>query len=263
MRQDQPPANREKVSIIGGGRVGKTLGFLLARAGYHIRGVSCLRLAEAEDAVRFIGDGAPFEDNAAVVMDSRIVLITTPDDAISLVARALAETPVSWKSRLVLHCSGFLTSDVLQPLARQGAAVATAHPLQTIASPREAVKAIRNGFFCIEGDEAALPEVEAMVDHIGSRCLSIDPQHKVLYHAAAVMASNYLVSLTGLCVDLMAQAGVPPEQGLEALIPLVQGALDNVKRLGHQPFAHRPDLPGGCGHGARPPGGIGPLRPAH
>jgi len=183
--------------------------------------------------VRFIGDGAPFDDNAAVVMDSRIVLITTPDDAISLVANGLAETPVSWNSRLVLHCSGFLTSAVLKPLARQGAAVATAHPLQTIANPREAVKAVRKGFFCIEGDEPALPVVEAMVDQIGARCLRINPQNKVLYHAAAVMASNYLVSLTGLCVDLMAQAGVPPEQGLEALIPLIQGALDNVKQLGH------------------------------
>lgn len=234
MSQEQSPANREKVSIIGGGRVGVTLGFLLARAGYRIRGVSCLRLDEAEKAVRFIGDGAPFEDNTAVVMDSRIVLVTTPDDAISGVARALAETPVSWDSRLVLHCSGFLTSDVLKPLAKQGAAIATAHPLQAIASPREAVKAIRNGFFCIEGNESALTEVETMVGHLGSRCLRIDPKQKVLYHAAAVMASNYVVSLTGLCVDLMAQAGVPPEQGLEALVPLVQGALDNVKRLGHR-----------------------------
>jgi predicted short-subunit dehydrogenase-like oxidoreductase (DUF2520 family) len=233
VRQDQPTANQEKVSIIGGGRVGKTIGFLLARAGFHIRGVSCLQLAEAEDAVRFIGDGAPFEDNTAVVMDSRIVLVTTPDDAISSVARALAETPVSWSSRLVLHCSGFLTAEVLQPLALQGAAVATAHPLQTIASPREAVKAVRQGFFCIEGDEEALPQVEALVEQIGSRCLRINPQNKVLYHAAAVMASNYLVSLIGLCVDLLARAGVAPDQGLEALIPLIQGALDNVKQLGH------------------------------
>lgn len=233
MNQDQPPAHREKISIIGGGRVGMTIGFLLARAGYRIRGVSCLRLDEAEKAVRFIGDGAPFEDNTAVVMDSRIVLVTTPDDTIAGVARVLAETPVAWTSRLVLHCSGFLTSDVLKPLAEQGAAIATAHPLQTIANPREAVKTIKTGFFCIEGDESALTMVETMVGHIGSRCLRIDPKHKVLYHAAAVMASNYLVSLIGLCVDLMARAGVPPEQGLEALIPLVQGALDNVKRLGH------------------------------
>jgi predicted short-subunit dehydrogenase-like oxidoreductase (DUF2520 family) len=232
--QDQAPAKRDKVSIIGGGRVGATLGFLLARSGYRIRGVSCLRLNEAEEAVRFIGDGAPFEDNTAVVMDSRIVLITTPDDAIAPVARALSETPVSWNSRLVLHCSGFLTSDVLEPLARQGASVATIHPLQTIARPREAVKAIRDGFFCIEGDEDALPMVEALVGHMGSRSLRIDPRKKVLYHAAAVMASNYLISLNGLCVDLMEQAGVPPEKGLEALMPLVQGALDNVKQLGHR-----------------------------
>ncbi len=214
--------------------MGVTLGFLLARSGYRVRGVSCLGLTEAEDAVRFIGDGAPFENNTAALMDSRVVLITTPDDVISPVARELAEAPVSWKSRLVLHCSGFLTSAILQPLARQGAAVASLHPLQTIASPREAVKAVRHGFFSIEGDQQALPVLASMVEHIGARCLKIDPRHKVLYHAAAVMASNYLVSLTGLCVDLMEQADVPPEQGLEALTPLVQGALDNVKRLGHR-----------------------------
>jgi len=234
VQQDQSPARHEKVSIIGGGRVGTTLGFLLARAGYRIRGVSCLELAQAEDAVRFIGAGEPFEDNTAVLMDSRIVLITTPDDAIAPVARSLAETPFSWSSRLVLHCSGFLTADVLRPLARQGAMTASVHPLQTIASPREAAKAIRNGFFSIEGDPGALPAVEALVGHIGARCLKIDPRHKVLYHAAAVMASNYLVSLVGLCADLMEQAGVAPDQALEALTPLVQGALDNVKRLGHR-----------------------------
>jgi predicted short-subunit dehydrogenase-like oxidoreductase (DUF2520 family) len=232
--QEERSARREKVSIIGGGRLGRALGFLLARAGYRIRGVACLQSAEAEEAVRFIGDGAPFADSVAALMDSRIVLITIPDDAIAPLARSLAEAPVSWKSRLVLHCSGFLTSRVLAPLARLGASVATAHPLQTIANPREGVCALRKCWFGIEGDESALPAVESMIDHIGSRCQRIDPRHKVLYHASAVMASNYLVALTSLCVDLLIQAGVPADRGGELLAPLIDGAMDNIKQLGHR-----------------------------
>lgn len=232
MGQEERPARREKISIIGGGRVGRSFGFLLARAGYRIRGVSCLTLAEAEEAVRFIGDGAAFEDDFAVLMDSRTVLVAVPDDVVAPVVRTLTEAPVSWDSRLVVHCSGFLTSRVLEPLARLGALVATAHPLQTIANPREGVCAMRKCFYGIEGDEAALPAVEAMVGHIGGRCMPIDPGHKVHYHAAAVMASNYFVALTSLCVDLLAQAGVAPAQGLEALTPLIEGALGNIKKLG-------------------------------
>src|SRR5215510_9347145 len=83
------------ISIAGAGKVGKTLGRLMRRAGATIGAVRCRTLAHARVSVRFIGAGTPQGE-----VRGGLVFVTVPDDAITAVIRGLPGTRV--------HCAGGL-----------------------------------------------------------------------------------------------------------------------------------------------------------
>ena len=86
--------------------------------------------------------------------------------------------------------------------------------------------------FAIAGEPAALSAARRLVDELAGRALVIPPQFRPIYHAAASVASNFLVALLAFSVRLMEQAGVPEGEALPALLPLVRGTLDNLEQLG-------------------------------
>ena len=62
--------------------------------------------------------------------------------------------------------------------------------------------------------------------------LMLKASDKVAYHAAAVIACNYLVTLIKLATDLWQTFSVPPDQATMALLPLIQGTLHNIDTIG-------------------------------
>jgi len=110
----KPSLNR--IVIVGAGRVGQTLGRLLAESGYTIEAVVCRSTPRAQTARQFTrARRAVTQLNAELLKDSGIILITTPDAAIGAIAKALAKFPLLWKNRFVFHPSGALSSEVLHP----------------------------------------------------------------------------------------------------------------------------------------------------
>jgi predicted short-subunit dehydrogenase-like oxidoreductase (DUF2520 family) len=67
---------------------------------------------------------------------------------------------------------------------------------------------------------------------IGGHMVTILAEHKTLYHAAAVIASNYLVTLVDAALQAYEGAGVPREQALQMLQPLMNNTMDNIFRAG-------------------------------
>lgn len=225
-------ARKYKISIIGAGKVGTTLAYLLKQAGYSIGGMSCRREEAARRAAEFICGGIPCRDNGEAVGDSDIILITTPDQAIGPAARQLAGARIDWKGRIAYHCSGCLSSDVLSPLAEVGSAIGSLHPLHTFAQPAQTVSRWKGCYFFIEGDARARQVALEMVAAIGGKGMVISPQQKPLYHASATMASNYLVSLIWLSLLLWEKIGIPFSEGISALMPLIKGTIEDVEKLG-------------------------------
>src|SRR5262249_59359105 len=123
---------RESFAIIGAGRVGRTLGRILALRGFEPRGISCRRLPSARRAAAFIGGGIPTTRNLEAA-DAALVILSLPDSLVAGVARELAGARIRWKGRTVAHTSGALSSAALVPLARLGAEGASLHPLITLA----------------------------------------------------------------------------------------------------------------------------------
>lgn len=222
----------KKISIIGAGRVGQSLARALSKKGYIIGGLSCRNLADAQKAVLFLGEGYACRKNAEAVEDSGIIFITTPDDVISEIAEELERAKLQWKGRVVFHCSGVLSSALLSPLKKAGAATASLHPLQSLPAADYAEKALQGIFFALEGDDEACQVGEGLAQELGSQVLYIKPEAKALYHAAAAIASNYLTTLLFLSCKTMEKAGISLKQAESVLLPLMKGTLANIERLG-------------------------------
>ncbi|MDY6952473.1 MAG: Rossmann-like and DUF2520 domain-containing protein [Thermodesulfobacteriota bacterium] len=223
---------KEAVAIIGCGIVGSAMGKLLARAGYRITGVATRSLETAQRAARAVGAERFSDSPWDMSQGAQVVFITTPDDAIQSTCEAISSHKGVATGAVVMHCSGALSSHVLSSARGCGAAVATLHPIQSFASVDQAERLVPGSFCGVEGDEEALPLVRQIVRDLGGVLMEIAPEGKTLYHAAAVAASNYLVALMHLALELNRAAGVAPELSFKALQPLIKGTLSNIDAKG-------------------------------
>jgi predicted short-subunit dehydrogenase-like oxidoreductase (DUF2520 family) len=226
------PGSKPSVAIVGCGTVGTALGRLLSAAGYPIVGVSTRHADTARKAAERLGIKRSSLIPWEITPEAQVVFITTPDDAIEPTCRAIAQKNGFPKGGFVLHCSGALASSVLAPARTCGAFVASLHPLQSFASVEQAERLVPGSYCTVEGDGPALPVARRIVEDIGGRLLEITPEGKTLYHAAAVVASNYLVTLVDLALTLNRLAGIPPEVSFTALKPLIEGTLNNIGAKG-------------------------------
>jgi predicted short-subunit dehydrogenase-like oxidoreductase (DUF2520 family) len=106
------------------------------------------------------------------------------------------------------------------------------HPLQTIASPEQGVESLRGVAFAVSGDKPALAWAERIVSALEGEALRIAERRRPHYHAAAVMASNYLVGVLDAAVVLMEAAGIDEPTARRALAPLARTSASNVLEKG-------------------------------
>lgn len=220
------------VAIVGCGTVGTAIGKLLACAGYRITGVATRSLETAARAAKIIGVQRFSECPWDISRGAEIVFITTPDDAIQPTCKTIAENKGFEKNAVVIHCSGALSSNILSSARDCEAVVATIHPLQSFASVDQAETLVPGSFCAVEGDQAALPTARQLVSDLGGILMDITPEGKTLYHAAAAVASNYLVTLMNLALELDRAAGLSPDVSFKALLPLIKGTLGNIDAKG-------------------------------
>jgi predicted short-subunit dehydrogenase-like oxidoreductase (DUF2520 family) len=133
---------------------------------------------------------------------------------------------------VALHLSGELSTDALAPLYHRGYAIGSMHPLMAVADPWLAGDRLVGAAFAMTGDPVANTAARRLVSALGGVPLTIAATQRPLYHAAAVVASNYLVALTGAAVRMLVEAGVDDEDAVRALLPLLRGTLDNIQQLG-------------------------------
>ncbi len=236
-RFDLMPPRR--IAIIGAGRLGRTLGFLLRRTGYRIGPVVTRSRQTALAAVRFIGAGSAESRISAAVFQSQILLIATPDEKIRAVAEQLARAAGERGLRgwTVLHTSGARTSTDLAPLRKAGAAVGSLHPLQTFPGTKQARPAgggagARGVWFAVEGDAAAMRVAQRMVRKLRGNLFRLSAARKANYHAAATVASPLLLAVAEMAGKMMARSTQQQRDAARALTPLMRQTLDYWARLG-------------------------------
>jgi predicted short-subunit dehydrogenase-like oxidoreductase (DUF2520 family) len=185
----------DSIAVVGAGRLGAAVAASLRATGMAVDGP--------------LGRGAdPRAD---------VVLLCVPDAEIAAAAAAVQAGP------LVGHCSG---ATGLEPLG--GHDGFSLHQLMTV--PTGAPPSVFEGASAaVDGTSPeALATAEVLARCLGMRPLRVAPEDRAAYHAAASIASNFLVTLEGAAERLAGTAGVDRE----ALAPLVRAALEDWVRLG-------------------------------
>ena len=220
-------------SVIGPGRVGAALAKRLSDGGWKLIGLAAGSLDSASRAADWIGAGRAFETPSDAVRGADVVFLTVPDRCIEPVCTAVAEAHAFEKGASVIHTSGAMPAEILSA-ARSlcECRVASMHPLQSFASPESALRLFPASFFAVEGDEQAVEVARNVVTLLAGRFVQIRSSAKTLYHAGACVASNYLVALADVAVELLQEAGIPRDTALEMLLPLVQGTVSNLRQIG-------------------------------
>lgn len=221
------------VFIVGAGVVGTALAARFVRAGVPVAGLHG-RQAELSDAASAIsGVLASTGDIPDILSEVEVVIISVRDERIrEVVDRLLRENRLR-RSQVLLHTSGAnAAGDILSAARPHVRALGTLHPLVSFADPRLAVEGLRTVAFGIEGDGAARHVAGILVALLGARSVVVDAKDLPLYHAGAVLVSNYVVALADLARGLLVDAGVPRDQALPALIPLMTSVVQNLSQVG-------------------------------
>jgi predicted short-subunit dehydrogenase-like oxidoreductase (DUF2520 family) len=219
------------LSIIGCGKVGQTLGRAWSAAGWPIMGVTCRTLEHAQEAAAFVGTNAT-TDNASAASLAEIVVITTADSDVEAVTRSMADGGAFRPGQVVLHTSGALMLAALDAAAHAGAAVGSIHPLRSFAAAGPDPQTLEGTVWGVTVTEGARQTAFALVEGTGGHPVEVDDADRVMYHAAATVASNATVGVLAFAMALLEACGFADVEAKRALAPLAAGTLANIEQLG-------------------------------
>jgi rfaE bifunctional protein nucleotidyltransferase chain/domain len=212
---------RYRYGVVGLGRVGGAMLALLREAGHIPAWVVSSKKAGGEVVSH---EAIPEQPG-----DAQVVFIAVPDGRIREVADRMGQVwGVQCRSVVFLHLSGLLTSGELSALQDEGAEVGSLHPLQSITDAEQARQILRGSVFTFEGSEGAREVARHITESLGVPMMTIAREDKVLYHASAVVASNYLVALMDQAASIIREVGLDQRH----LMPLVRGTLANIEKQG-------------------------------
>ena len=222
---------KQTIAIIGAGRLGTALGIALSSLDHKVVAVVSRKITHAKQAARLIGPGviALTSSQLSKLPSCDIIFITTPDEAIAIVSKQLAESLSSEnKPDAVFHTSGALSSGCLTDLKKKNIAVGSLHPLISVSDPLIGAKSLDQAFYCVEGNRKAVRLARRLVSDFGGRIFSINTKNKVLYHASAVMACGHFVALFDMAIEMLIHCGLDKDEARRALLPLVRSTIDNL-----------------------------------
>jgi predicted short-subunit dehydrogenase-like oxidoreductase (DUF2520 family) len=223
------------VGFVGAGRVGTALAALLHARGVEVAGVTGRTLADGRRMALAAGLAREAaKERAETLKSASIVFLTVPDDTISELCLEIAAEEGWREGQGVVHCSGALPSNVLAPAREQGALVASFHPLQAFATAEAAIEHMPGSAFALEGDAPLVAQLDMLATLLGGTAMHLTAKEKTIYHAAAVIASNYTVTLAALAARLLARERIAPDEAsaLRYLLPLIRGTVDNLEAMG-------------------------------
>jgi len=222
---------KDRIAIVGMGKVGTAVGFLLRSAGYRIEAIADISPAALHKGAAYTG-GKQCTRPAAAAAQADCTLITTTDDLIAPVCAEIAAAGAIRPQAKVIHMSGAGGLELLAPARAAGASVASIHPIQAFADVNGAIKNIPGSTFGITAEEHLRQWAVQLVRDLGGNPFFVPEDDKPLYHAAACIASNYLVTLLHAVEQIYLSLGLEPEEAIRSVWPLVKGTMNNIEARG-------------------------------
>lgn len=216
------------LGFIGAGPVGTTFAVRLSEQRYRVAAVADISAAAAARFAERVPGCRVCPQNQAVLAAADIVFITTADDFIAPVCSDLTWCP----GQTAVHCSGASTVQSLEAARRQGALVGSIHPCQSFSGIEQAIQNLPGSTFGIEAEEPVRSTLTDMARALKGEIVYLSSEDKVLYHAAAAIACNYVTTLVKLATDLWQNFGKNSADGVKAYMPLLRGTLNNMETVG-------------------------------
>lgn len=218
-----------EISIVGTGKLGGALAIALSRKGYRIQNLVVKNPKKVQKTSSEISPrpniliSGEFEK-----ISSDIIFITTQDAKIKKMAENLVDC-LTASTPTVFHCSGALSSEILQPLKVLGCQIASFHPLVSISDPVLGAKRFRGAYFCVEGDISAVRLAKKIANDLQGKCFSIKTELKTLYHASAVTACGHLIALIDVALEMLKECGLDKPTAQQILLPLIRSTVENLE----------------------------------
>lgn len=221
---------RPSVAIVGPGNLGSALAVSLKRAGYRVGSIVTRTggksIRRAKKLARDVG-ASLLLDPADVRAD--IVWFCVPDSQIASAAAWFAES-LQQNAQVALHSSGALTSDELKVLRRNGASLASVHPLMTfVPGSRPSLAGVA---FAIEGDAKAVRVAGRIVRDLGGYPYPIRKKDKAAYHAWGAFTSPLMTALLAAGEEVAKLAGVRRKEARVRAVPILLQTLANYASFG-------------------------------
>jgi len=234
----------KKVCIVGAGRVGTTMAAVIANLrapDLILKTVYSLHEESLKRAARYIG-----ANSSSVLFTRKIsectegsncIFICTPDDVIEKACNNVINTGFSdFSGKLFAHFSGAKPLNVLSRALDVNAFIASMHPIKSFASIENSIKTMQGTIFGVTFQKNCPEDIKKVILYIihdlGGQSVEVVDELKSLYHASACVASNYLVALINYAVKIHERIGIAPEESLKGLMGLIEGTIDNIKKLG-------------------------------
>lgn len=217
------------LSLVGAGRLGSSLTAALAGKGYRVFGVCDRDLKAARETAHALSAEVALDDPSAVCPGADVIILSVPDAQIKPVAEQLAAKGTLKKGQIICHTSGFLPSSVLVAVKFSGVYAVSMHPMMSFTRRLAGAEVFRGVTFTLEGDAIALETARELATALDAFAVVIKPQDKPLYHAAAVMSSNYLVTLLAQSVALLQKAGIGADDARQMLLPMATSIIEGLK----------------------------------
>jgi predicted short-subunit dehydrogenase-like oxidoreductase (DUF2520 family) len=237
---------KTNIAIIGAGRLGTTIAYTIAlknKKNMKIVSMSSTTMKSLDRAKKILGELSKkilfTKNNKKAAAKANCIFICTPDDIIKKVCSELSGQKKQTKTKQkkenisVVHFSGSKPLKDLESARKTGALTLSIHPLKSLASIQGAIKTIKNTEYGITFNTPEEEEVaKKIVETLGGHSIIVEDNKKPLYHAAACVASNYLVTLIDYAVYINEKIGIKPEDSIKGLLSLVRGTVKNIGGAG-------------------------------
>lgn len=222
--EGQPPL----IGIVGAGAVGTALGAALHRAGWPVVAVASRDAARRERFRSFVPGARAFAEAPAILDEVELVILAVPDDAIERLTGELR----LYGGQALVHTSGVLGAEVLEPARAADTQLGSFHPLIAFADIERAIQAFHGATVAVEGDDQLVAHLGDMAEALGATAVRLAPGSKAAYHAAAVLAAGGFVALLDAIAELGAAAGLDESGSLAIYGGLIEQTLGNARALG-------------------------------
>ena len=215
----------ERVFIVGAGQVGRGLYKALRNSGIDVLGLHGRR----PSAWTTSSGALP-----PAVANANAIIVAVRDNQIDdAVAGLINERQQGSRGRIasgtvVVHTSGGAEPELIPRLIEFGMSGGTFHPLIPFANADRVPDLLKHAWIGIDGDDPARATSRRLAGHLGARTLDIPSGGKSMYHAAAVMSSNFPVVLAAIASDVLTSLGIPERSAENAVHGLMEAAVTNL-----------------------------------